>query len=159
MVVQAIHAHFFSVFPSRADFLLMLVCPWKDLFCWAGIMHLAVTDRFIGRNSASQEYLFSIEFHKETLRLDWVGLHAEFSWSPVAGKSLSQIIHISTLAIFKRESARIAFLTFIHCCSDHSKYFLLTPGRVARPGGKWMFQADNTVLAMIYRMVLTVVLF
>lgn len=79
IIVQAIHAHFFSVFPSWADFLQVSVCPWMDLFYWAGIIHLAVTDRCIGRNPASQEYLFSIEFPKETLRLDWVGLHAEFS--------------------------------------------------------------------------------
>lgn len=47
----------------------------------------------------------------------------------------------------------------IPCCSDQSKCFRLAPGRVARPGGKWMFQDDDIILGMIYRMVLTVVLF
>lgn len=99
IAVQAIHARFFSVFPNWADFLQVLVCPWMDFFFyWAGIIHSAVTDRFVGRNPASQKFLFSVEFPKETHRLDWAGLHAEFSQSPVAGilQFFSQILHIST---------------------------------------------------------------
>lgn len=162
IAVQAIHARFFSVFPSWADFLQVLVCPWMDFFFyWAGIIHSAVTDRFVGRNPASQKFLFSVEISQGNPQagLGWVAhwvLPEPCSWNFTIFFSNFTYFHLGHL---QKGIPKNCFSHSIPCCSDQSKCFRLAPGRVARPGGKWMFQDDDIILGMIYRMVLTVVLF
>lgn len=155
-MVQAICAHFFSLFPSRtrcgARFLTVLVCPWVDFSAELGLF--ISSDRQVYRGGTLRfKNIYSQLNSQENPHagLGWVAcwvLLEPCRWKEPVSNDI--YFHLGCL------QKRVPKNYFSHTCPFHSKCSLLPPDRALRTGGKWMFQAGSVVLAIIYRMVFTV---